>query len=448
MKQDFLEISLSQKAGEGALRERIMVVEKALSAYNELPTNVAEVRIHFALSIFHLIHNVNKDLKAYLEDLDKGECRDVIGWEWKKCIRKDRWQKCSRLADYMKFYSTSDLKDYGVEITIDGIKIKNTLDILQLIEKDISEYNDLLIEVKNRLKNPPRGLYKNFFKSLYGRFDAEKVVADYEEWEMKVGKMTFDILKTEHTTVVADFLKSRVLRYALPPTKYEMAQVDLPKVMQHLKEGYEIPDDFVSYCAILKRFVTWEGDVMVIDLDVIGKYLFQFYYDLSPNERRSFFELVTTLNLLHQSMAKLKPIVAEQLKLTEEPTLENTKYFAFANHMKKILFSEEIAPFIADKRFTNQFLGKLIDELMLSEYGDVIVERWRNKRKHDTLIGNIIGCFKSAGVLEGTDLRIAGGITAIAIGKNQKPKTLASYMGRCNDIPCKNWISNYVNSTK
>ena len=447
MTKEFLQFSLGQQAEEGTLRERIVELEKAMLVYNELTTNVAEVRIHFALSIFHLVHKVNKDLKNYLADLDKGVCREVLGLEWKKFVRKDQWQKCSRLADHMKLYSSSDLKECGVEITIDGIKIKNTLDILQLIEKDISEYKSLLVEIKNRLKNPPRGLYKNFFKNLYSKFDTEKVFADYEEWEMKIGKMTFDILKTEHTTLVADFLKSRVLRCALPPTKHEIAQVDLSKVMQHLKEGYEVPDDFVNYCAILKRFVTWEGEVMVIDQDIIGKYLFQFYYDLNANERRSIFELVTTLNLLHQSMAKLKPIMAEQLKATEESTLENTKYFAFANHMKKILLSDDIAPFIADKRFTHQFLVKLVDELMLSEYGDMIVERWRNKRKHNTLIGNVIGCIKSAGILAGSDLNIAGNITAIAIGRDQEPKTLASYMGRCKDIPCKDWISKYVNST-
>ena len=438
----------SQKTKDGNLRERVTEFERALVAYNNLITSVPEVRIHFALSLAHLVYNINKDLMVYLDGLNKCECSEVLDLDWKKYGLKCKWLNFSQLVSDLKTYGRSTLKDFGITISICDIEINTSLDILHWLEENVNTMNNLLLEVKNKLKDAPRGLYKNFFIKLYDEFDQGQTTIDYEEWEMRTGKMTFDRLKTKHTTVVADFLKLGGLRYALQPTKFEIEQVELEKVERYLEQGYVIPNDFVIFCAKFKRFASWEGEVLVLDKDVMGKYLYQFYYKLNSVERRSFFELVTTLNLIHQSMAKVKHEVAEQLKLAEDITLENTKYFAFANHVKKVMFSEEMTLLIADKRFTRKYMGQLVDDLMLSEHGDMIVDRWLSKSKHKTLIGNFFGCLKSAGIIEGSNLGIAQHISAIAIDKNYPPKTFASYMGRCGDLPCCEWICEYVKLDK
>lgn len=427
------------------LKEKITELQASLSAYNKLGTDIPVVRIHFALSIAHLVIDLNKDLAAYLDDLDRRQCKEVIGLELKNLIMKDKWLKGHRVVSDMKNCSEQSLASYGLKLEFDDMPIMTTLDIINIIESGIDKMVALLKACRKRLKDAPRGLYANFFNYQLGNYDKELAIVDYEEWEMKTGKLTFGNLKTKHTMVVADFLNKKVLRRAQPPVTEELKAVQLEKVKYYLPKNYKIIEDFEHYCAIFRRFAMWEGEVLVLDYDVLGKYLFQYYYDLLPEERNAMFELVVTLDLVHQSMAKRRPIVAEQLKSISVSSLEDTRYFAVANHIKKVMLSVEMAPYIADERFTNEYLCKMIDKLMLSEHGDMIVEEWRNVKKQTTLIGNIIGCIKHAGVIKGSDLGVAKAIYKIAIiDKNKNCSNFNSYMGRGRKREFYQWVCDYV----
>ena len=427
------------------LTEKITELQESLRVYNKLTTHIPEVRIHFALSIAHLVIDVNKDLEAYLDDLDKRQCKEVIGLELKNLIIKDKWLKGHRVVSDMKNCSEQSLANYSLKLSIYDMPIMTTLDIIYIIESGIDRMVSLLKACRKRLKDAAKGLYANFFKYQLDKYDKELAAVDYEEWEMKIGKLTFSTLKAKHTMVVADFLNKQVLRLAHPSFPQEDKAVQLEKVKYYLPKNYEITEDFEHYCAIFRRCAKWEGEVLVLDYDVLGKYLFQHYYDLTPEEHDAMFYLVVTLDLVHQSMAKRRPIVAEQLKSISVSSIEDTKYFAVANHIKKVMLSAEMAPYIADERFTNEYLSKMIDKLMLSEHGDMIVDEWRNAKKQTTLIGNVIGCIKHAGVIKGSDLGVAKAIYKIAIiDKNKSYSNFNSYIGRGRKREFYQWVCDYV----
>ena len=100
-----IDFDFIQKAKDGNLRERVTEFERALEAYNKLITNVPEVRIHFALSLVHLVYNINKDLNAYLDALNKCECSEVLDLDWRKYGLKRKWLNISQLVSDRKIYA-------------------------------------------------------------------------------------------------------------------------------------------------------------------------------------------------------------------------------------------------------------------------------------------------------------------------------------------------------
>ena len=177
----------------------------------------------------------------------------------------------------------------------------------------------LLKETRRKTKGASIEIFGDFYHQLRSFHDDEAVTMAYEEWKMKVGKLTFERLKEKQTLTVAEFLKKRVLRQSIPPTKRELAQVRLELVKEYLPCYYVLPDEFDVQCAIFRRFISWDGDILIIDYDSWGKYLFQFFFTLTYEERLALFVLDRTLQLIHQDLVK---VMKEEKRLPDELALE------------------------------------------------------------------------------------------------------------------------------
>jgi hypothetical protein len=127
-------------------------------------------------------------------------------------------------------------------------------------------------------------------------------VAAYEQWKREVGVVTFDILVDKQALEVAEFLKRKILRFSQMPSKREIDRVDINKLKEHLPIGYELPEEFPKCYARFMRFATLDGDALRINYDSYGKYLHQFYYRLSDDERQVLIGLDLMLQLIHRDM--------------------------------------------------------------------------------------------------------------------------------------------------
>ena len=313
-------------------------------------------------------------------------------------------------------------------------------DIVESMVNGIEEMASFLKETHKKTMNVPKELFGSFYQKMKERTDEEKVIAEYKEWIMKTDNLSFDSLKEYQTLTVAEFLKKKILRFTIAPTQREISQVRLDIVREYLPCDYELPSEFAKYCARFRRFISWKDDILLIDYNCYGKYLYQYFYMLSEEERYAMYQLDLLLQMVHKDMAQLHPELAPYL-MKNDCDSGSKNYFAVGKNISVMLEGEWFLKFRTDKKYDREWIIKFVSALMKSEYRDVIADEWSKPERRLMLKGAIVGCIKEAGVIEGTDMGIA---TAIVNGTERENKTFATYMGKGKKCIYMDWILNYI----
>lgn len=285
-----------------SLRKKLLTFDEGMTVYNKLETDEEDILITFAQSLYITITKIGELLPAYLDDLDRHECKEVLGIDFDKMTSMAYLMKEGKLKRDMDTLSDRTLKERGIECIIKGFKPVTTMDLYHAIEKGTVEMAEMLKKVHQKIEEAPITLYGNFFRYQKSLCDIQPVQAEHVRWKRDVGCLTFDLLKDRQTFIVAQFLIKKILRFTQEPSQREIDQEDLDKVRRHLPYGYVLPEDFPICCARFRRFITWNGDILKINYDLYGNYLFQYFYDLSDEERQSLFQFDMMLQLIHQEM--------------------------------------------------------------------------------------------------------------------------------------------------
>jgi len=318
-----------------SLRSRIQKIDEALSFYKSLPTGTDEAHIHYAWCLSKLVANLNDSLKSYLDDLEKGQCKEVLGIDYQKMTNKDYWLRGGSLKKPLSISGQTLLNDFLNDVTFK--KILTVDDIFNKLEEVVNELVDLLKEAKKKTMNAPKGLFSNFY-SQQSKQNSEPVATAYEEWKMNVGCLTFERLKEKQTLTVADFLKNGILRCAPPPTQREICLVKLDLVKEYLPCDYQLPEDFMSLCAIFRRFISWQGDVLRLNYEVYGKYMFLYSHQLNDDEILELYRFDRTLMMIHEDMRKLTEEKQEGVKHHE---LKSDKAMKYWHRLMELGFVDE-----------------------------------------------------------------------------------------------------------
>ena len=285
-----------------SLRSRIQKIDEALSFYKSLPTGTDEAHIHYAWCLSKLVANLNDSLKSYLDDLEKGQCKEVLGIDYQKMTCKDYWLRGGSLKKPLSISGQTLLNDFLNDVTFKELLTVD--DIFDKLEEAVNELVNLLKEAKRKTMNAPQGLFANFYYQQSEQ-NSEPVATAYEEWKMNVGCLTFERLKEKQMLTVADFLKNGILRCAPPPTQREICLVKLDLVKEYLPCDYQLPEDFMSLCAIFRRFISWQGDMLRLNYEVYGKYMFLYSHQLNDDEILELYRFDRTLMMIHEDMRKL-----------------------------------------------------------------------------------------------------------------------------------------------
>ena len=284
-------------------------------AYAHMPTKNPYSHFCFALNIEMSAEELIEALKGYLADLEQGICKEVLCIE-KKMVRKEYWEKGGQLLHNLQ----AMMGRLGQEKIINAIlKVQNGANyetFIACVDNCYEEVARLLGEIRQNVMKMPRHLYGQFYKHMKSEFDADSVLMAYDEWEMNVGRLSYERLKEKRTLIVAEFLKKNVLRFVSHPTNRELELVDIEGIKTFLPSNYAMADDFKEQCAKFRRFISWQDDRLVLDYDAYGKYLFQHYYMLKEEERAALLALDKWLQLIQQDMEKVKP--EEQEAATSE----------------------------------------------------------------------------------------------------------------------------------
>jgi hypothetical protein len=109
--------------------------------------------------------------------------------------------------------------------------------------------------------------------------------------------------------------------------------------------------------------------------------------------------------------------------------------------MVKMFERDWFERFSSGNQYNLKWIKRFMNDLLRSEWRDDIADDWYKPDKVLSVKGNIIGCLKKAGLLNGSDLSIA---SAIINGDERDHKTFAIYMGKGKKMPYCDWICDYV----
>ena len=146
------------------------------------------------------------------------------------------------------------------------------------------------------------------------------------------------------------------------------------------------------------------------------------------------------LHLIHEEMVKLEPELAKNLPGMAIGSLENTVFFAPYLAIKKMLQQEWLLTLRSDKKYDKKWADAFADGLMRSEYGPLITEVWKDKKWQ--IMGYIIGCLKTAGVI---NRKISNDEIARGAAIMDKARSFGKYIGKESlEQPYAQWIKNHA----
>ncbi len=206
----------------------------------------------------------------------------------------------------------------------------------------ICEMAATMNETYEKMKRIPKHLYGQYYLHEKEKYDARPATRRYNGWKLQEWDESFNCLKDMQTLVVAVFLTSRSLRFSRTPTMWEVAEVQLDLVKKHMPCGFVYCRDFKEMCARFRRYNWWEGDILKLDYESLGKYLLQNFHRMTDEERQAFFDLDVMVELINEDIRKVMP-------KPEPPTL---------------------SPCSEEKEMPEKRIRKSIALLMEERYGD------------------------------------------------------------------------------
>lgn len=285
------------------------------SAYAHMPTRNPFSHFCFALNIGMTVEEIIQRLKKYLSELEQGVCREVLCIE-KKMMRKEYWEKGGMLRRNLLAMRGRLERKKMISAILKLGGVTSLDDFLARIDHCYEEVARLLSEIRQKVMKMSRQMYGQFYMYLKSLHDTEPATMAYDEWMMKEGDYSFETLKGRQTWEVAEFLRKDLLRHFRTPVHSEKDDVEVDKVINWMPCDYDreylTSDEFRIQCAKFHKFCSWEEDVLKLNYEALGKYLFQNYHRMTEEERQAFFELDLMLEMINRDIAKVMPVSAKE----------------------------------------------------------------------------------------------------------------------------------------
>lgn len=388
MKKEKIVLGNEMETPSWSLRKKLLGFDVGMTYYSSLEKDEEDFTIIMAVSLYVTSTKIVELLPVYLEHLRRNVCPEVLGIDLNMMANEAYWMKNYKLEHDMEAMNDMTMKERSIEFAYKGFKPKTTLELYRAIKQNVEQMVEMLEEVRRMFMEAPKELYSNFYRSQRDGFDDQKTVARYEQWKREVGVVTLDLLIDKQILEVVEFLKKKVLRHIPVPSERERCQVDFEKLQLHLPHGYELSKELLDCCARFMHIASKEGDILRINYDCYGKYLHQFFYFLSAEERQALFDLDTTLQLIHQDMAEIKPnettLLPEVLATPEAMLLwQKVQQAGYIDNNYQPLISRTQAALLADemaKRLGIREKWKVFETLwnrrnMYRDYQDALNQR-------------------------------------------------------------------------
>lgn len=391
--------------------ETLTYLARIMKKCNELDLPCERVITHYGQCIGELADDAIVILKRILSKPEIRTCRIplIIDFEQMKDI--DYWLKCT-IFDLLPSSESSALKEKFELLT------------------------DLIMELEMMRKQVDPKHAEKFFKRMAARLKTKKYFP-YEIYRADPDNLIIEKLWRMECQLTYDLLIKGVLDFDKAPSGDEVEKVRMDLLMKGLESGTQPPKDFEKTAAKIRRYSYWKEDLFMINYPLIYKELYQHCIEkLSKEQRMAIYEYDEQLKMVHKDMAALKPELAQYLTKNEEADT-----FGIVNSLTRLMQQDWFKEFRTDPKYGDAWIENFVSELLASDHRQELLTIWQDPDKRPTLKGNIIGCLKMAGVIDGSDLGIA---TALLNGSDKENKTFAIYMGKGKKMSFCDWTCDYV----
>ena len=397
--------------------ETLTYLARIMKKCNELDLPCERVITHYGQCIGELADDAIVILKRILSKPEIRTCRIPLIIDFMQMKDIDYWLKC-KIFDLLPSSESSALKEKFELLT------------------------DLIMELEMMRKQVDPKHAEKFFKRMAARLKTKKYFP-YEIYRADPDNLIIEKLWRMECQLTYDLLIKGVLDFDKAPSGDEVEKVRMDLLMKGLESGTQPPKDFEKTAAKIRRYSYWKEELFMINYPLIYKELYQHCIEkLSKEQRMAIYEYDEQLKMVHKDMAALKPELAQYLTKNEDADT-----FGIVNSLTRLMQQAWFKEFRTDPKYDHAWIEKFVSDLLASEHQQELLTIWQDADKRLTLKGNIIGCLRMAGVIDGSDLGIA---TALLNGTVRENKTFASYMGLGKKMIChKNsnfcsWIYEHV----
>ena len=424
-----LETQASDSTGFRSFKQIIVELDQSITAYNKIVVEDPITRCLFVGSMVKWACLINSQLLDYLDKIDKGKLVEVLNVDFIKFSSLDYWLSGRIKYDMMAY------QDIPLNLKARDFEYSSSLEIYKAYEAIVSEMAVNFNKVKDTFEHLE--LYKPVIQQMKEQYSDPLISYEYAQMkEMYVDPTLEDYLQMQVTTCI-DLLRSGILNDVLSIRNEEVEAVDEAKLYKLLSPHSKIPANLKELWAKLKKFIEKKEDYLIVPKrDKLLKYVLKHKDILTVDHIRAVFKFDNVMMLIHQDMVKMKPELAQYLTTNESPNV-----FGIVNSLTRLMQQDWFKEFRTDPKYGDAWIENFVSELLASDHRQELLTIWQDPDKRPTLKGNIIGCLKMAGVIDGSDLGIA---TALLNGSDKENKTFAIYMGKGKKMSFCDWTCDYV----
>ena len=424
-----LETQASDSTGFRSFKQIIVELDQSITAYNKIVVEDPITRCLFVGSMVKWACLINSQLLDYLDKIDKGKLVEVLNVDFIKFSSLDYWLSGRIKYDMMAY------QDIPLNLKARDFEYSSSLEIYKAYEAIVSEMAVNFNKVKDTFEHLE--LYTPVIQQMKEQYSDPFIPYEYAQMkEMYIDPTLKDFLQMQMTTCM-DLLHSGILNDVLSIRNEEVEAVDEAKLYKLLSPHSKIPANLKELWAKLKKFLEKKGEFMIVPKrDKLLKYVLKHKDILAVDHIRAVFKFDNVMMLIHQDMVKMKPELAQYLTTNESPNV-----FGIVNSLTRLMQQDWFKEFRTDPKYGDAWIENFVSELLASDHRQELLTIWQDPDKRPTLKGNIIGCLKMAGVIDGSDLGIA---TALLNGSDKENKTFAIYMGKGKKMSFCDWTCDYV----
>lgn len=415
-----------------------------MQIYETLIEDELAIYLIFALGFKITNTAILKQIDEFIEDFKHGIIREIPDYDVAKLTILKNYFRTGKLKFDMEM-----LKDKTV---MERLKILLGSVILEGTSADL--YDDIVAKTKllvERLEQIDIAMHEadpaifgaNFF-NLMARYDWTDTEKEYQK-EKNMHCVSMRWLQEKQEQELQKVLDLDIMHYADEPSMHHLESVDYQYHRSFLPCKFQDSSDNQVAYAKMMQYAARKGKLLLLDFNNYGKYIALNFFKFRPEQKQALFEIVKKLELIQKDMVRLEPELGEYLNNTVVVSLEDTEYYAPYRIVSDLLRRSWFEEFRTSKDYSFKWRETFTQNLFNSEMKELMVNDWRYKSKRLGIQASIIGGLKEAGVIEGSDLRIA---SAIVGGSEKDSNTFARYMGRGREKKYAEWIINYVKQQK